>query len=230
MKKQIRLISVLLMIIAITMADAQERKNEHKDHQITSGKKSDKVDAVKGHDKGGMMDKHFIEEMIPHHQDAIDMANLALLKSKNDDIKKLAGDIIRTQTAEIETMKKWYREWYGTDVPLNGRMKQKMKTDMKGMDAHDKNMMMMDMSMGHDMMGGTIDDLKKAADFDRAFLDMMIKHHKMAVMMSGMIIDSPRAELRKMAGDIMISQSGEIEKMIRWKSEMPGNDDAHSGH
>jgi uncharacterized protein (DUF305 family) len=179
---------------------------------------SDKIqkDAAESHKsmKGGMMmdamnmERHFIEKMIPHHQDAIDMAKLALEKSKKSEIKKLSQDIISSQSAEIETMKKWYKEWFGTEVPVK-----RMNMKGKGLGASE---MMMDMSMSHDMMGGTMDDLRKSADFDKKFIEMMVKHHKGAVMMSGMLIDSRKPEMRKFGKDIITAQSGEIEMMIKW--------------
>jgi uncharacterized protein (DUF305 family) len=72
-------------------------------------------------------------------------------------------------------------------------------------------------------MGGTLEDLKKAPDFDKAFLEMMVKHHKMAIPMSGMIIDSKKPEMRKLAKDIITAQSGEIEMMIKWYQSWYGN-------
>lgn len=174
--------------------------------------------------KGGMMmnmmqmDRHFIERMIPHHLDAIEMAKLALEKSKKAEVKKLAKDIISSQTAEIESMKKWYKEWFGTDVPTKP-----MNMDYKGKDMMGQGMKMMDMSMDHNMMGGTLDDLKKAPDFDRKFLEMMVKHHKMAIPMSGMILDSKKVEMRKLGKDIITAQSAEIEMMIKWYQSWYGN-------
>ncbi len=166
------------------------------------------------------MDQHFIERMIPHHQDAIEMAKLALEKSKKSEVKKLAGDIIKSQTGEIETMKKWYKEWFSVDAPARPVQR---TAKGKGMGMMNQGMMMMDMSMNHDMMGGTLDDLKKAPDFDKAFLEMMVKHHKMAIPMSGMIIDSKKSEMRKLAREIISAQSGEIEMMIKWYQSWYGN-------
>lgn len=57
-------------------------------------------------------DKAFIDAMIPHHQSAIEMSRTAAEHSDNQDIKKLAGDIISAQTREIEQMKSWREEWY----------------------------------------------------------------------------------------------------------------------
>src|SRR3990167_754688 len=54
------------------------------------------------------IDSHFIEQMIPHHEDAIVMANLALTSAEHKEIKTLANDIIKTQSEEIDQMKQWY--------------------------------------------------------------------------------------------------------------------------
>ena len=63
----------------------------------------------------GMMnniDEHFIEQMIPHHDGAIDMAKLALQKAKRPEIKTLAENIISAQEKEITDMQGWYKSWY----------------------------------------------------------------------------------------------------------------------
>ena len=56
---------------------------------------------------GEEFDKAFIEQMIPHHQGAIDMAQLAKTYAKHDEIKNLANDIISAQTTEINMMREW---------------------------------------------------------------------------------------------------------------------------
>lgn len=60
---------------------------------------------------GDAFDKAFINDMIVHHQGAIDMANLAKQNAKHDEIKKLSEDIITAQTKEIEQMRSWQKEW-----------------------------------------------------------------------------------------------------------------------
>jgi uncharacterized protein (DUF305 family) len=61
---------------------------------------------------GDTFDKAFIDEMIVHHEGAIDMAELALTNAKHQEIKDLAKDIISAQTKEIEQMKSWKNAWY----------------------------------------------------------------------------------------------------------------------
>ncbi|MDZ4166497.1 MAG: DUF305 domain-containing protein [Coriobacteriia bacterium] len=147
------------------------------------------------------VDAMFIEEMIPHHDDAIAMAELALERAEHEEIRELASDIIRTQTAENALMRGWYRDWIGTDAPeYSGR---------QGM-------------MGRGMMGGMTDitRLEDAADFDRTFIEEMIPHHEMAVMMAQMAgANSRRPEMRELTRSIIRVQSEEIEKMQTWYRE-----------
>lgn len=61
---------------------------------------------------GDEFDREFLEEMIVHHQGAIDMAELVLSTSKRPELINLAGDIIEAQTGEIEMMQGWLESWY----------------------------------------------------------------------------------------------------------------------
>ena len=57
-------------------------------------------------------DKAFIEEMIPHHQLAIMMANMLKSGTSRPEMQQLAKNIISSQTKEIEQMRGWYTNWY----------------------------------------------------------------------------------------------------------------------
>jgi uncharacterized protein (DUF305 family) len=148
--------------------------------------------------KNGMMsgsaDQRFIVEMIPHHQGAIDMAKVALEKSKRPEMLQLANEIIAAQTKEIQEMTAWYEAWYGTKPPEGG--------------------------MGMHMAGMTGDlaalKAKSGDDFDREFLSQMIPHHEMAIMMAQMIRGSERAEMRQLSENIVTSQAREIQAMRTW--------------
>jgi|JI8StandDraft_1071087.scaffolds.fasta_scaffold12322_5 uncharacterized protein (DUF305 family) len=61
---------------------------------------------------GDAFDKAFLEEMVIHHQGAIDMANLALQNSQRGEMKALANAIIEAQTEEIEMMRGWNDAWF----------------------------------------------------------------------------------------------------------------------
>lgn len=60
---------------------------------------------------GDDFDKAFIEMMIPHDEGMIAVAKLAPTQAKHDEIKKLAGEIVSTQTTQINDMKMWQANW-----------------------------------------------------------------------------------------------------------------------
>ena len=66
---------------------------------------------------GDEFDKAFMEQMIIHHQGAIDMAKLAQVNAKHDEIKNLANDILSTQSKEIDMMQTWQGQWSYKSVP-----------------------------------------------------------------------------------------------------------------
>ncbi len=58
-------------------------------------------------------DRAFLDSMIPHHASAVDLASVALMRSSNADIKRIARSIIDAQSQEIGTMIQWSKRWYG---------------------------------------------------------------------------------------------------------------------
>lgn len=155
------------------------------------------------------LDAHFIEQMIPHHEDAITMATLAQKRTRRPEVKKLADDIITAQSAEIDQMKDWYENWFGRDLPTGDQVMQH-----HGMGSSTG------MHMGIRGDESDITRLTEAEDFDRAFVEHMIPHHQMAVMMATMLKNGTRRpEMSKLADDIITSQSSEIELMREWLVE-----------
>ena len=148
------------------------------------------------------MDQHFIVMMIPHHDGAIAMADLALSRARRPEIKALASRIKDSQTQENAQMRTWYRQWFGGSVQAWG-----------GAMGHGGGMGMMG-------MGGTGTDiawLKNASDFDRAFIEQMIPHHRMGVMMASMAqTNSQHPQLLAMQQAMVKAQSQEIEQMAQW--------------
>lgn len=153
------------------------------------------------------IDRHFIEQMIPHHADAIAMGHLALEKAEHQEIKNLGQEIINAQSTEIDQMKSWYQDWFNTSVP-----------DVFGNTSH---------GMGSGMMHGgmmnnesDIESLRSATPFDKAFIEEMIPHHQMAVMMAQMLKSSTtRPEMKQLADNIIEAQTKEIEQMRNWYSQ-----------
>lgn len=155
------------------------------------------------------MDAHFIEQMIPHHEDAITMSKIALEKANRPEVKELAQNIITSQSKEINQMKEWYNDWFGREVPT-------------GDDVMGQHGMMGRGSMHMGRMGNETDvtRLTTAADFDTAFVEEMIPHHQMAVMMASMLKNATsRPEMQQLAENIITTQTDEIDTMRGWLSE-----------
>jgi len=157
------------------------------------------------------VDQHFIEMMIPHHQEAIKMADLALQKAQRPEVKKLATTIKADQSKEIEQMQAWYKQWYGTEVSATPKTGMAMH--------HGRGQGMPGMSMHSGMMGMdmNLETLKNASDFDKEFVRQMIPHHESAVMMARMVASNANhAEIRNLAEAIIKSQTVEIQQMQQW--------------
>jgi uncharacterized protein (DUF305 family) len=140
--------------------------------------------------------RHFIEWMVPHHDDAVKMAGLAPTQAEHPELRALAARIKQTQSEEIARMRQWYRAWYGVAVPQGGGM---------------------GMMMGGGMSMTSTTSLDGARPFDKAFIEQMIPHHQLAVMGSSMALQRvDRPELRTLLRSIIASQSAEIAQMRQW--------------
>ncbi|MDT0613646.1 DUF305 domain-containing protein [Streptomyces lancefieldiae] len=145
-------------------------------------------------------DVAFAQGMIPHHRQAVVMADLAPGRAQSAEVKKLAADIKKAQDPEIRTLSGWLSSW-GEEVPAEGAMDH----SMHGMGG-----------MGGMMTDAEMSELENASGkaFDTAFMEMMIKHHEGAVEMAKTEqADGAYGPATKMAGEIVTSQSAEIEQM-----------------
>ncbi|MCP9788125.1 DUF305 domain-containing protein [Cyanobium sp. Maggiore-St4-Cus] len=172
-----------------------------------------------GSGRGGMpmgqrsVDARFIVMMIPHHDGAIAMAELALQRSKRPEIRALAEKIRTSQSQENSQMRQWYRQWYGTDVPAWGIGAVHGMGMSPGMGMGGG----MGMGLGMPGMGTSLEALKSAPDFDRTFIEQMIPHHRMGVMMASHAEgNTQHPQLRELKAAMVRVQSQEIEQMAQW--------------
>ncbi len=142
-------------------------------------------------------DVTFLQGMIPHHEQAIEMSRPAAENSQSEQVKDLAEQIQAAQGPEIETMSGWLRDW---GVPGS----------QSGMDHGG-------MNMGEGMMSPEqMQRLERArgAQFDQMFLTMMIEHHQGAVTMARTELDNGQnPEATQLAQQIIDSQQAEIDTM-----------------
>ncbi|MEU0042746.1 DUF305 domain-containing protein [Streptomyces werraensis] len=143
------------------------------------------------------IDVNFAQMMIPHHEQALEMAKLADGRASDSELKDIVSKIEKAQEPEIETMKGWLTAWdQPTEMP-----------SMPGMDHSGMSGMMSDADMKElAAMKGT--------EFDKMFAQMMIEHHKGAISMAeDEQKDGKNADAVKMAGDIIKGQSAEVKQL-----------------
>lgn len=142
-------------------------------------------------------DVTFAQAMIPHHEQAVAMAQLAGGRASDAEIKDIAAKIEKAQDPEIKTMTGWLNSWgRPTGMP-----------SMAGMDHSGTDGMMSDKDMtGLKAMKGT--------EFDKMFAQMMIDHHNGAISMAGTERKSGRnTDAKKMADAIVTGQSAEVKQL-----------------
>jgi uncharacterized protein (DUF305 family) len=172
----------------------------------------------------GDVDLMFIDMMTPHHASAIAMAEVALERAEHPELAELAEAIIASQQTEIDQMQAWRDEWYPgePEMPMGemGGMGDMMQCpqNMQGMG-------MMDMTGMMDPEAAAEEIRAAPEPFDLAFINSMIPHHLMALMMTeGLIQTAQHPELAELAQGMFDEQLDEITTMQRWRTEWYGAD------
>lgn len=139
----------------------------------------------------------FLQMMIPHHEQAIEMSKLAATNTKNSDVLDLAAQIEAAQQPEIDLMKKLLADAGQSDMPGH--------------------------SMGHGMSDdGMMNESDMAAlatakgqGFDALYLTGMIAHHNGAIAMAGALSESLNSEVKTLVTNIITSQTAEIAELTK---------------
>ncbi|MEU8751757.1 DUF305 domain-containing protein [Streptomyces chartreusis] len=162
-------------------------------------------------DAHNAQDVTFAQGMIPHHQQALQMAGMAADRASSAEVKDLAERIRKAQDPEIKTMSGWLRTW-GEDVPS--------AAPGMGHSGHSGGSGMAGMMDAKDM-----DELMKASGkaFDTLFLTLMVEHHEGAVEMA----ESEKAEGRygpatELADAVVTAQTAEIKEMNKLLGKTAG--------
>ena len=176
--------TIFIAILALSLSGCASASNMGMDHEGHSSEASGELSSD---------EIMFLQMMIPHHQQAIDISDLALTISADPELLALAKDIRDEQAAEIVTMKAWL--------------------DAAGADLDPGH------SMGHGM-GGMLSDseltaLKSATgkSFDVLWLKGMTGHHDGAIDMATMIENAKNAEIKSFGEGIVASQSAQNKAM-----------------
>jgi len=146
-------------------------------------------------------DLMFMNMMIIHHDQAIEMAELAENRTDNENILALSQNISEAQTEENQKMSEWLRE-AGFNRPTRGHRMAGMATQQE------------------------MDELRQSEgrEFDLLFSELMIEHHEGGVQMAGAEVQNGKSEKVVELAQVMIDvQQREIEKMKDWREEWKNN-------
>lgn len=159
---------------------------------------SDETPATSAADIDGAnsADVMFAQMMIPHHEQAVEMADLAPSRAKDPQISLLASEIRAAQDPEIALMASWLEEW---GAPRGSGEE------------------VMSLHAGHGMQGMLSDEqladlaASLGPDFDHLFAEFMIEHHEGAVAMARDVLSSGSdARVAALAREIIVTQEKEI--------------------
>jgi uncharacterized protein (DUF305 family) len=213
MKSNVKVIASLVVLILLAGGGyytfmSRDGSMAGMDHsKMTTGAASD---ATKGYDTAmaammkGMMqpftgkaDLDFVSGMVPHHQGAVDMANVVLQFGKDAEIKKLAEGVVKAQVGEIALMKEWLAKVDQNTLPVSP---DSMKANEAAMAVMMKNMM-----------------VAATGNADVDFVKGMIPHHQGAIDMAKVALQYVKdPALLKLANDIVSAQDREIVFMMDW--------------
>lgn len=149
----------------------------------------------------------FLKGMIPHHESAVEMAEMAKEHGQHKEIKQLVSNIISDQSREIRRMERIYKRLNGEEIIPDPSAHEQL-----GLSAKAAGMEHMDM-----------ESLTRAKPFDRIFIDEMVGHHQGAIRMAHAVMDKAKdSEIKQLANSVVETQTSEINDMNKWRKTWYG--------
>lgn len=149
--------------------------------------------------KSGSIERDFLENMLPHHQGAVDSSKLLLQLSQNETLKKIASNIIKNQNAEISDF----------NILLSSNTLSSTKLDEKTYENFVKN----EQEISEKMMRAMKENTDIAENFDQNYIKAMLAHHEGAIELSKQILAlSKDKNIRKIASNIIKAQEKEVQE------------------
>ena len=181
---------IIVALLAVIMGMGMSRNGDHGSSGMHEMMESDEKQGTITLSGADVM---FLQMMIPHHQQAVDISNLALAKSKDSELIALATNIRDEQKSEITQMKLWLSQ-------ANA-----------------------DLDMGHSMgdsMGGMLTEVElkdldaaTGTEFDLLWLKGMTNHHDGALHMTTMIKDASNVDIKLFGENVVTAQTAQNKQM-----------------
>lgn len=214
-RRRVLLPAVVLAVLLGGCADGEERVTENE--VIQPGLPGEEATTLPpgttlppSQDPYTASDVAFLVQMVPHHEQALEMAELAPDRATDERVLGLASRIADVQGAEIDVYVRWLAEH---DLGVDGRPDDRAGEDHDGEhdDGHGGEMSMPGMASEQDLTAlAAADD----AEFDRLWLELMIAHHEGALEMAAeREVDGTNIRVGELAADVAVTQLDEISTM-----------------
>lgn len=156
------------------------------------------------------VDRAFVREIVPDHELGVELATIARSRAEHSQISGLAGAIIARQDAQIAIMQ---------------RIAQGLGVHLGTPDAYTRaDAATLGVPVGEIGLGGGTATLARAKPFDRAFIDMMIRHEQGAIRMARTeFAKGVSPHLQLLAADIELAADDEIRLMDAWRRRWYGS-------
>ncbi|WP_431913548.1 DUF305 domain-containing protein [Nonomuraea jabiensis] len=141
-------------------------------------------------------DVMFVQMMVPHHRQGIEIAKVGAERATTPELRTLAAAIAGTQQSEVERMLRWLHSWDQPLTPPNG--------------AHDHHGGMPETDVKR------IQALRKSKNFEHDLLNLLIAHQDDAVQMAAAeVAGGANPAAKEWAGQVRTSRKGQIEIMMK---------------
>ncbi len=173
------------------------------------------------HDMAAMsveFDQMYIDMMIPHHASIIALAQAAQDRLTDERLQDIADNIISSQQAEIEELRGYREQWYGSPeaMPMDEGMMGVMSEMMPGMGDMGQMAMLMDPA-------ALVGAFCAGENPDLAFIELTIPHHEMAIVASEAALDqATHDEIREVAERVIADQQREIDELNTIRQALAG--------
>lgn len=148
----------------------------------------------------------FLKSMIDHHYGAIEMSELCKGRTVHSDLQAMCDNVITMQTAEIQKLRGWLRDWYNTDEEPS--LTAQARRDVERLSR------------------------ETGAEFEKDYMITLIRHHTMALKMSiECLNEAYHAEMLNMCAEMVATQGDEIVQLRLWLMQWCGiNDPDRNDH
>jgi len=169
-------------------------------------------DADSDQDAGGgnVTELAFLTGMVPHHESAIEMAEIAREQGTDPFVTGLADDIVSAQQTEIRELRAIHQRLFDKRLVPDPAAHEGLSLTAS------------EAGMNHTPK--MVDELRTAKPFDRAFVDAMVAHHQGAIRMAEVLLDSGEDdELRSLAQKVIDDQQREADEMTAFREDKYGS-------